>query len=179
MSRIGKKTIALPKGVTVTANGQHLAVKGPAGALERDLHPLVAVNVADGQVHVERKGDDRVARSMHGLSRSLVANMVQGVVTPYKKSLEITGVGYRAELKGNVLNIQVGLSHELDHKIPQGVTCAVDKQVVIHLTSADKELLGQTAAEIRAYRPCEPYQGKGIKYVGEKILRKEGKTGAA
>lgn len=179
MSRIGKKAIPLPPKVTVTTNGQHVTVQGPAGKLERELHALVSVKVQDGHVHIERKGDERAARSMHGLTRSLLANMIQGVVTPYKKSLEITGVGYRAELKGNLLNIQVGLSHELDHKIPTGVTCTVDKQVVIHLTSADKELLGQTAAEIRAYRPCEPYQGKGIKYVGEKILRKEGKTGAA
>lgn len=179
MSRIGKKSIKLPKGVTVTASGSRLVVQGPAGKLERELHALTSVRVADGEVHVDRKGEDSLARSMHGLTRTLVANMIQGVVTPYKKSLEISGVGYRAELKGSLLNIQVGLSHELNHKIPPAVTCTVDKQVVIHLTSPDKEVLGQTAAEIRGYRPCEPYQGKGIKYLGEKILRKEGKTGAA
>jgi large subunit ribosomal protein L6 len=179
MSRIGKKGIAMPKGVKVEVNGVHLAVQGPAGRLERDIHPLVLVKVEDNNVLVERKGDDRIARSMHGLTRTLVSNMVQGVVTPFKKSLEISGVGYRAELKGKVLNLQVGLSHEINHPIPDGVKCVVDKQVVVHLESANKELLGQTAAEIRAYRPTEPYQGKGIKYVGEKVLRKEGKTGAA
>jgi large subunit ribosomal protein L6 len=179
MSRIGKKAIPLPKGVKVEINGQHLVVQGPAGRLERDVPPSITVKVEDGAAIVERKNDDRDTRAMHGLIRSLMANMVAGVVNPFKKSLEITGVGYRAELKGQVLNLQVGLSHEVNHPIPKGVTCQVEKQVLVHLSSPDKELLGQTAAEIRGYRKCEPYKGKGIKYVGEKILRKEGKTGAA
>jgi large subunit ribosomal protein L6 len=179
MSRIGKKGIVLPKGVKVEANGVHVVVSGPAGKLERDIPPQITIKVEDNTVHVERKSDDRVQRAMHGLVRALLANMVQGVVSPFKKSLEITGVGYRAELKGSLLNLQVGLSHEVNHPIPKNVKCVVEKQVLVHLESPDKELLGQCAAEIRAYRKCEPYKGKGIKYVGEKILRKEGKTGAA
>jgi large subunit ribosomal protein L6 len=179
MSRIGKKGVPLPKNVKVDVSGVHLTVQGPAGKLERDLHPLVSVKVENGTVMVARKGDDNVARSMHGLTRTLIQNMITGVVTPFKKSLEITGVGYRAELKGKFLNLQVGLSHEVNHPIPDVVKCVVEKQVTVHLESPDKELLGQTAAEIRAYRRCEPYKGKGVKYVGEKILRKEGKTGAA
>ena len=113
------------------------------------------------------------------MTRTLMANMVAGVMEPYKKSLEISGVGYRAELKGSALNLQVGLSHEVSHPIPKEVSCQVEKQVVIHLQCCDKEMLGQLAAELRAYRPCEPYNGKGIKYAGERIRRKEGKTGAA
>jgi large subunit ribosomal protein L6 len=179
MSRIGKKGIPLPKGVKVDVKGSHVAVQGPAGKLERDLHPLVSVKVENNVIVVERRGDESIARSMHGLTRTLIQNMITGVVTPFKKSLEITGVGYRAELKGKFLNLQVGLSHEVMHPIPDSVTCTVEKQVTVHLTSPDREQLGQTAAEIRAYRRCEPYKGKGVKYVGEKILRKEGKTGAA
>lgn len=179
MSRIGKKGVPLPKGVKVEINGEHIVVQGPAGRLERDPHPLVSVTVENNVVQVTRKGDDSLSRSMHGLTRTLIQNMVTGVVTPFKKSLEITGVGYRAELKGKFLNLQVGLSHEVNHPIPDSVKCVVEKQVTVHLESANKELLGQTAAELRAYRKCEPYKGKGVKYVGEKILRKEGKTGAA
>lgn len=179
MSRIGKKGIPLPKGVKVEVKGQTVSVTGPAGRLEREVHPLASVKVENNMVIVERKGDESLAKSMHGLTRTLVENMMIGVVTPFKKSLEITGVGYRAELKGKFLNLQVGLSHEVNHPIPDGVKCVVDKQVTVHLESPNKELLGQTAAEIRGYRKCEPYKGKGVKYVGEKILRKEGKTGAA
>lgn len=178
MSRIGKKPIPLPVGVSVTLDGVRLTVKGPKGSLERDLPPAITVKVEGGDVVVERDGDDRVKRSMHGLGRTLVANMVQGVVQPYKRSLEISGVGYRAELKGDFLNLQVGLSHEVNHPIPKTVTCQVEKQTVVRLESIDKELIGRVAAEIRAYRPCEPYNGKGIKYEGERVRRKEGKTGA-
>jgi large subunit ribosomal protein L6 len=179
MSRIGKKGIPLPKGVKVDVSGAHVSVQGPAGKLERDLPLGISVKVENNTVIVERKGDDRVQRAMHGLVRALINNMVQGVVTPFKKSLEISGVGYRAELKGSLLNLQVGLSHEVNHPIPKVVKCTVEKQVLVHLESPDKEVLGQCAAEIRGYRKCEPYKGKGIKYVGERILRKEGKTGAA
>lgn len=179
MSRIGKKPIAIPKGVTVTVDGLHVAVQGPKGKLERDIHPAVDVKVEDAALVVTTKGNDRTARSMHGLTRTLLANMVQGVVAPFKKTLEISGVGYRAELKGNLLNVQVGLSHEVNHPIPADVTCTVEKAVTVHLESCNKEVLGRTAAEIRAYRPCEPYNGKGIKYSDERVRRKEGKTGAA
>ena len=177
MSRIGKKPIQVPKGVTVEVNGLHVKITGPKGALERVLPAGVLVKLEDGSVVVERGGEDRVARSMHGLARTLVANMIDGVVTPFKKSLEISGVGYRAELKGSHLNLQVGLSHDVNHPIPEEVSCQVEKQTLVHLESVNKELVGRVAAEIRAYRPCEPYKGKGIKYVGERVRRKEGKTG--
>lgn len=178
MSRIGKKPIALPAKVTVTVNGPHIVVKGPAGQLERDLHPAVKVKVENNTVSVERVGDERIARSVHGLTRTLIDNMIAGVQKPFEKTLEITGVGYRAELIGSNLKLQLGLSHEVNHAIPKSVVCKVDKQVTVILTSPDKDLLGQTAAEIRSYRPAEPYKGKGVKYLGEKIRRKEGKTGA-
>lgn len=178
MSRIGKKPITIPAGVTVTVNGLHVTVKGPKGQLERTLPDAVSVKVEGNEVVVERTADDRVARSMHGLARTLVQNMVQGVVTPYKKALEISGVGYRAELKGDKLNLQVGLSHEVNHPIPTIVKCEVEKLTTVRLESIDKELVGRVAAEIRAYRPCEPYNGKGIKYDDERVRRKEGKTGA-
>lgn len=178
MSRIGKKPIPCPQGVTVSVDGLHVTVKGPKGTLERTLPDAVSVAVENGEVVVERKGNDRVSRSMHGLARTLIANMIDGVVTPYKKSLEITGVGYRAELKGDSLNLQVGLSHEVNHPIPKAVNCTVEKLTTVRLESIDKELVGRVAAEIRAYRPCEPYNGKGIKYENERVRRKEGKTGA-
>ena len=177
MSRIGKQPVDLPSGVSVEVAGEVVKVKGPKGSLERVMPKAVSIKVEDGKVVVERASDERVARSMHGLARTLVSNMVQGVVEPFKKSLEIHGVGYRAELKGDKLNLQVGLSHEVNHPIPKEVTCVVDKMTTVHLTSADKELVGRVAAEIRAYRPCEPYKGKGVKYVGERVRRKEGKTG--
>lgn len=177
MSRIGKKPIVVPKGVTVTVDGVHIKVTGPKGSLEQTIPSGVTIKVEDGSIVVERASEDRVARSMHGLARTLVNNMIEGVVTPFKKSLEISGVGYRAELKGALLNLQVGLSHEVNHPIPKEVSCQIEKQTLVHLESSDKELVGRVAAEIRAYRPCEPYKGKGIKYVGERIRRKEGKTG--
>ena len=177
MSRIGKKPVAMPKGVSVALDGSQIKVTGPKGTLVREIHSSVKVTMEDGQLMIERAGEDRIARGQHGLARTLVANMVQGVVEPFKKSLEIHGVGYRAELKGNLLNLQVGLSHDVNHPIPAEVQCQVEKMTVVHLSSANKELLGRVAAEIRAYRPCEPYKGKGIKYMGERIRRKEGKTG--
>ena len=175
MSRIGKRPVAIPAGVKVELNGVLLKVQGPKGTLEREVHPSVSVKVEGNQVVVESGGADRVSNAMHGLTRTLIANMVTGVVEPFKKSLEITGVGYRAELKGDKLNLQVGLSHEVNHPIPKEVTCTVDKLTFVHLSSPSKELVGKTAAEIRAYRPCEPYKGKGIKYVDERVRRKEGK----
>lgn len=178
MSRIGKKPIKLPKGVKVTVTGQHIKVEGPAGKLERDLNPLVEVKVDGETVSVLRKGEDRVSRGVHGLTRTLVDNMVQGAAKPFERVLEISGVGYRAELEGKVLKLQLGLSHEVRHPVPADVTCKVEKQVTIQLSSPNKETLGQMAAAIRKYRPAEPYKGKGVKYAGERIRRKEGKTGA-
>ncbi|MBI4821548.1 MAG: 50S ribosomal protein L6 [Deltaproteobacteria bacterium] len=178
MSRIGKKPIPLPKGVTVTVNGLHLLVQGPKGKLERDLPPRVSVAVQDGHVHVTRASEDRIAREMHGLARTLVANMVKGVVEPYKASLEVTGIGYKAELAGQTLKIQCGYSHTVVHPVPPGVSVKLEGVSLIHLESADKELIGHTAASIRAYKICDPYKAKGIKYKDEVIKRKEGKTGA-
>ncbi len=177
MSRIGKRPVAVPSAVQVQLNGSQVVVKGPKGSLEKTLNPAVAVALEDGNLVVSTRNNDRIGRSMHGLTRTLLANMIQGVQEPFKKSLEITGVGYRADLKGNLLNVQVGLSHKVEHPIPEGVDCKVDKLTTVHLSSCNKELVGRVAAEIRAYRPCEPYKGKGIKYVGERIRRKEGKTG--
>lgn len=178
MSRIGKLPVPIPSGVEVKLGGETVSVKGPVGSLERNVPPKVAVAIEDGQV-VVRPSDakDRVSRSMYGLTRTLIANMVQGVQKPYIKSLDVVGVGYRAELKGAVLNLQVGLSHDVNVDIPKTVNCKVDKLTTIHLESADKELVGRIAAEIRSYRPCEPYKGKGIKYSDERVRRKEGKTG--
>jgi large subunit ribosomal protein L6 len=178
MSRIGKYPVEIPKGVDVKIDGTHVVVKGPKGTLERDFPPLVKIELENGSATVVRTRDDRNGRSMHGLSRSLLQNMVQGVVEPFKRSLEISGVGYRAELKGEVLNLQVGLSHEVNYELPEGVTCTVDKQTTIHLESPNKEIVGQAAAKIRGFRPTEPYKGKGIKYAGERVRRKEGKTGS-
>jgi large subunit ribosomal protein L6 len=178
MSRIGKNPITIPKGVTVRVEDVRVLVSGPKGTLERDVPPQVTVRVEAGTVFVERVGDGRVARAMHGLVRTLVANMVLGVSEGFKKSLEITGVGYRAEVLGKNLKLQVGLSYDLLYPIPEGLSCTVEKQTLVHLAAADKELVGRAAADIRAVRPCEPYKGKGIKYVGERVRRKEGKTGS-
>lgn len=178
MSRIGKLPVPVPKGVEVKLEDDRILVKGPKATLERTIPPRVDVVLEDGQVKVSPKSkDDRVARGMYGLTRTLIANMVEGVQRPYKKSLEVIGVGYRAELKGKVLNLQVGLSHDVNVDIPSTLSCTVDKLTTIHLESSDKELVGRVAAEIRSYRPCEPYKGKGIKYVDERVRRKEGKSG--
>jgi large subunit ribosomal protein L6 len=178
MSRIGKKPIAIPAKVKVAVTGEKISVEGPLGKLERSIHSQIAVKVEDGKVVVTRKNEERLAREAHGLTRTLIENMINGVQKAYEKTLEITGVGCRAELEGKVLKLQVGLSHDVRHPIPAAVTCKVDKQVTVLLSSPDRELLGQVAAEIRAYRKAEPYKGKGIKYSDEKVRRKEGKTGA-
>jgi large subunit ribosomal protein L6 len=179
MSRIGKKSVPVPSGVNVALKNEVITISGPKGSLDLSLRPEVAVEHADDLLTVTAKGTDRISRSMHGLTRTLLSNMVAGVQNPFKKSLEITGVGYRAEMQGKAIKLQVGLSHDVIHPIPDGVTCTIDKQTTVHLESIDKALVGQVAAALRAYRPCEPYKGKGVKYVGERIRRKEGKTGAA
>jgi len=178
MSRIGKNPVEIPKGVDVKIDGQHVVVKGPKGTLERDFNPLVTIELENGSATVKSVEESRKGKSMHGLARTLLQNMVQGVVEPFKRSLEISGVGYRAELKGKVLNLQVGLSHDVNYELPEGVSCTVDKQTTIHLESPNKEVVGQAAAKIRGFRPTEPYKGKGIKYAGERVRRKEGKTGS-
>jgi large subunit ribosomal protein L6 len=178
MSRVGKKPIQLPKGVTVKIEGHEIEVKGGKGTLKRGLHPRVLVEVVDGTVQVKATGDSREGNALQGLTRTLINNMAVGVSSGYTRVLEISGVGYRADLRGDVLHLTLGYSHPIEFKLPEGVTASVDKQNRITLTGIDKEVLGQTAAKIRAFRRCDPYKGKGIKYAGEVLRRKVGKAGA-
>ncbi|MGA2193226.1 MAG: 50S ribosomal protein L6 [Nitrospirota bacterium] len=177
MSRIGKKPVEIPSGVEVKLTSNNLFVKGPKGELKRDLHPKMTIKQADGKISVERPSDHRLYRSLHGLTRTLINNMVLGVTKGFERVLEINGVGYKAEVKGSVLVLNMGYSHPVNFELPKGVSAVVEKQTVIKLSSIDKELVGQVAANIRAVRKPEPYKGKGIKYAEEKILRKEGKKG--
>lgn len=177
MSRIGKKPIPLPKGVTVVVDDGMVTVKGPLGLLKRHIPGHVAIAIDATEVNVTRDGDAKTARSMHGLTRTLVANMVIGVSTGYVKNLEIVGVGYKAEKKGNDLILSLGYSHPIEFIPPEGITVEAPKPTQIVLKGADKELLGMVAATIRGFRKPEPYKGKGIKYENEVILRKAGKTG--
>lgn len=175
MSRIGKKPIALQK-ATVEINGDHIVVKGPNGQLERDIPNLISVAVEDNQIQVTRANDSKQARSLHGLVRSLVANMVEGVSNSYTKTLELVGVGYRASVAGNTLTLNVGLSHPVEFVAPEGITFEVEKNTTVRVKGIDKEVVGNLAANIRAIRKPEPYKGKGIKYAGEVIRRKAGKA---
>ncbi len=176
MSRIGKKPIVIPAGVKVALAGRNVKVEGPKGRLERELHDQVEVSIEADQIQVSPK-NPAAGSALQGLTRTLVANMVEGVTKGFSKSLEINGVGYRAELKGPVLNLALGYSHPVEYPLPAGVTAEVDKQTKITVTGIDKELVGATAAKIRSFRPPEPYKGKGIKYADERILRKAGKAG--
>ena len=177
MSRVGKKPIQLPKGVTVNIRGHEIEVTGGKGTLKRDLHPHVKVEVADGTIRVSA-GEGRESGALQGLTRTLINNMMVGVTNGYTRVLEISGVGYRSDVKGDILNLSLGYSHPIEFKLPQGVSASVDKQNRITLTCIDKELLGQTAAKIRAFRRCDPYKGKGVKFAGEVLRRKVGKAGA-
>jgi large subunit ribosomal protein L6 len=177
MSRIGKKPISIPAGVDVAVDGNTVRVKGPRGELVRTLHREVIVRREDGQVLVERPSDQPEHRSLHGLSRTLVANMVEGVTTGFTKILEIVGVGYRAETKPFGLTLALGYSHPIDYKAPEGISLRAVNPTTVEVTGTDKEVVGQVAAEIRSLRPPEPYKGKGIKYQGEVIRRKAGKAG--
>ncbi|MGQ9484746.1 MAG: 50S ribosomal protein L6 [Desulfosoma sp.] len=178
MSRIGKKPIAIPKGVEVTLQGDAVVVKGPKGQLKRGVPSEVTVTVENGQIVVRRKDDERRSRAMHGLMRVLLHNMVTGVSQGFTKVLEIQGVGYRCDVANNVLTLNLGHSHPMSFALPQGVSASVEKQTVIRLQAVDKELLGQTAANIKALRPVEPYKGKGIRYANQWVRRKAGKTGS-
>ncbi len=177
MSRIGKRPIALPKNVTVAVDGGEVTVKGPKGQLKRTLHPAVAVVVEDGNIKVTIKGDSRQEKALHGLTRALLANMVRGVSTGFEKAMEIVGVGYRVEVSGGTAVFNLGYSHPINYPLPEGINAKAEKTKFV-LSGIDKELLGKTAASIRALRPPEPYKGKGIKYADETIRRKAGKTGA-
>jgi large subunit ribosomal protein L6 len=178
MSRVGKKPIQLPKGVTIKIQGHEIEVKGGKGTLRRGLHPRIQVEVVDETIQVKAAGDGREGTALQGLTRTLINNMMVGVTSGYTRVLEISGVGYRADLRGDVLHLTLGYSHAIEFKLPAGVAASVDKQNRITLTGVDKELLGQTAAKIRAFRRCDPYKGKGIKYAGEVLRRKVGKAGA-
>jgi large subunit ribosomal protein L6 len=178
VSRIGKRPIPLPKGVAVSVAGQEVTVKGPKGEIKRVVHPELKVEADDKQVSVSRPSDESRHKALHGLTRTLIRNMVQGVSQGYSKTLEIHGVGYKAELQGGGLKLTVGFSHPVDFKAPPGIKFTVDNNVVIKVDGVDKELVGQVASEVRRVRPPEPYQGKGIRYQGEHVRRKAGKTGA-
>jgi large subunit ribosomal protein L6 len=178
MSRIGKLPVAVPKGVTVSLDGQTLSVKGPKGALARTFHPDVQLAVEGDQVTVRRPSDEARHKALHGLTRSLVHNMVEGVTKGYQKVLEIQGVGYKAEKKGQGLQLSLGFSHPVQYPTPAGITFTVDNNTLLKIEGPDKELVGQVAAEIRSLRKPEPYKGKGVRYQGETVRRKAGKTGA-
>ena len=175
MSRIGKSAIELPDGVEVDLNGAELSVKGPKGMLAMTLVDQVKLDLSDRSLRLTARGKDKISRSMWGMQRTLIRNLVEGVLNGYQKRLEMKGVGYRAAVRGNVLNLQLGFSHDIDFPIPEGITIHCPEQTVIEISGIDKQAVGQVAAEIRAYRKPEPYKGKGIKYAGEYIFRKEGK----
>ncbi len=175
MSRIGKKPVGLPAGVSASVSGQTVEVKGPKGTLTFTATDDVTITVGDSDVLVEPRGKSKRARQQWGMSRTMVANLVTGVTEGYKKELEINGVGYRATMQGNTLKLNLGLSHDVDYVAPEGVTVTAPKQTIIIVEGIDQQLVGQVAANIRAWRKPEPYKGKGIKYKDEYIFRKEGK----
>lgn len=175
MSRIGKQPVAIPSGVTVSLDGTDLTVKGPKGELAMSFVPEVAVTHKDDAITVKPVNDTKRARSMWGMQRSMVANLVEGVTEGFSKKLAITGVGYRAQMKGSSLNLQLGFSHDIDFPVPAGIKIETPDQTTVVISGIDKQLVGETAAKIREYRKPEPYKGKGVRYDGEYIFRKEGK----
>jgi large subunit ribosomal protein L6 len=179
MSRIGKRPVPLPKGVSAQVSGQRITVKGPKGEIARTIHADLSIAVEDVGVVVRRPSDETRHKALHGLTRTLVANMVEGVTKGYQKALEIQGVGYKAEPKGAEIQLLVGFSHPVRYKAPAGIKIAIEGNTLVKIEGVDKELVGQVAAEIRAVRPPEPYKGKGIRYQGEQVRRKAGKTAQA
>ncbi|MGI8547391.1 MAG: 50S ribosomal protein L6 [Gemmatimonadaceae bacterium] len=177
MSRIGRRPVTVPQNVTVTLDGNTVKVKGPRGELQRTIHPDMRVSMENGEVTVARPSDDQNHKALHGLSRTLVANMVEGVSDGFKKTLELVGVGYKAEVRPYGLQLALGFSHPVEVKAPAGIklTAPIPTQIVVE--GANKEVVGQVAAEIRSLRPPEPYKGKGVKYQGEQVRRKAGKAG--
>ena len=178
MSRIGKKPIPIPRGVDIAVDGRTVTVKGPRGELERSFRPEVDIELAEGELRVTRRSDAKQDRAFHGLTRALLANMVTGVSDGFQKTLEIVGVGYRAEKKSNALALVVGYSHPVDYPEPAGIKISTPTPTTIVIEGVDRQKVGQVAAEIRAVRPPEPYKGKGIRYKGEQVRRKAGKAGA-
>ncbi len=175
MSRIGKKPIAVPSGITASVEGQTVKVKGPKGALSVELHDDVAVKLEGGQIKVDPRSETKRSRAQWGTSRTLIANLITGVSKGFERRLEINGVGYRAAVQGKNLQMALGYSHDIVYPIPEGITIATPRPVEIVITGSDRRKVGQVAAEIREFRPPEPYKGKGIKYNDERIFRKEGK----
>ena len=175
MSRIGKKPVQIPEGVTATIEGQTVTAKGPKGELNFVVNREVLVKMEDGAIQVDPRDQTKDARSKWGMSRTMVANILEGVKDGFEKKLEINGVGYRAAMQGNDVQLSLGFSHEVIYKVPEGVTVACIKPTELVVTGIDKQKVGQVAAEIRSYRPPEPYKGKGVKYADETIFRKEGK----
>ncbi len=175
MSRIGKKPVAIPGGVTAAVNGQEVKVKGPKGELQHVLVDDVIAKLDNGEIEISMREDTQRARAMWGMSRTMVANLIAGVTEGFTKKLEMTGVGYRASVQGHNVQLQLGYSHDIIFPIPQGIQVVCPKPTEIVVTGIDKQKVGQVAAEIRRFRPPEPYKGKGIRYAGEFILRKEGK----
>ncbi len=175
MSRIGKKPVAVPDGVTATVDGQTVSAKGPKGELKFVVNDEVLVKMEDGNIDVTPRDQSKVARSKWGMSRTQISNIFSGVKDGFEKRLEITGVGYRAAMQGKNLQLALGFSHDVVYQTPEGITIATPKPTEIVVTGIDKQKVGQVAAEIREYRGPEPYKGKGVRYAGEKIVRKEGK----
>lgn len=179
MSRIGKLPIKIPEKVKVSLLGAIVKIEGPKGKMEVPFNPQVNVAIKDGQVVVTRPNDERLPKALHGLTRTLINNAIRGVTVGYEDVLEITGVGFKAEVKGKVLNMTLGFSHPVDFPLPEGISCEVEKGTRVTLKGVDKHLVGMTASQIRAIRKTEPYKGKGVKYANEKVRRKVGKQGAA
>jgi large subunit ribosomal protein L6 len=175
MSRIGKRAVVVPAGITANVEGQTVKIKGPKGALQVVLHDDISVKLDGGQIKVDPRSETKRARSQWGTSRTLIANLIAGVTKGFEQRLEINGVGYRASVQGKNLQIALGYSHDIVYPIPEGITIATPRPVEIVISGMDRQKVGQVAAEIRDYRPPEPYKGKGIKYAGERIFRKEGK----
>jgi large subunit ribosomal protein L6 len=178
MSRIGKLPVAIPQGVTAAVNGRRVEVKGPKGQLGLTIHERLGAAIDDRAVVVSRRDDERESRAVHGLTRTLVANMVTGVTKGFERTLEINGVGFRAEVQGSTLTMQLGFSHPVKHVLPKGISARVERNTLVTISGIDKELVGQTAATIRAYRRPDVYKGKGVKYTDERLRKKVGKTGA-
>jgi large subunit ribosomal protein L6 len=177
MSRVGKLPITIPSGVDVAVEGSHIKVKGPKGTLEREITPVLSVVSEDGQLRVERPNEEKRSRELHGLTRTLINNMVVGVTEGYTRNLEIQGVGYRAQLVGKKLQLNLGYSHPIEIDPPEGIAFAVETPTKVAVSGIDKQLVGQIAAQVRSTRKPEPYKGKGVRYEGEIVRRKAGKAG--
>ncbi|WP_419780432.1 50S ribosomal protein L6 [Maridesulfovibrio sp.] len=177
MSRIGKKPVEIPSGVEVTVGADVVSVKGPKGTITTPVHPMVSFTIADNAVEVKRSGDSRQERAQHGLHRSLLANCIEGVSKGFSKTLEVVGVGYKVNVQGKMIVLNVGFSHPVNYELPAGIEANAEGNTKLTISGVDKQLVGEVAAQLRRVRPPEPYKGKGIKYIDEQIRRKAGKSG--